>query len=102
MFLKSSEQLCISFDHLFYREFLQLYVLPIYFFLSSKSVFLGFYFVLLKQDSGNSHASQHKSSLVNRRCRMNAKRSNQEKNSFLGSEDSGSFPSMWSIRLEPV
>lgn len=62
------------------------------FFLSSNSVFLGFYFALLKQDSGNSHASWHKSSLVNRRCRMNAKRSNQEENSFLGSEDSGSFP----------
>lgn len=62
------------------------------FFLSSNSVFLGFYFVLSKQDSGNSHASWHKSSLVNRRCRMNAKRSNQEENSFLGSEDSGSFP----------
>lgn len=85
----------------FLQEFLQSYVLLI-FFLSSNSVFLGFYFVLSKQDSGNSHASWHKSSLVNRRCRMNVKRSNQEENSFLGSEDSGSFPRVWSIRLKQV
>lgn len=102
MFLKSSEQLCISFDHLFLQGIFTAICVANLFFLSSKSVFLGFYFVLLKQDSGNSHASWHKSSLVNRRCRMNAKRSNQEKNSFLGSEESGSVPSIWSIRLEQV